>query len=437
MTVEMLFIMIFLLMIIFLAFGMYIHSILLACGIIGILMLDGLSGIVGFLQFDAFKRVASYSLSTIPMYILMAQFIVRAGIVEDLYNFVYNLSRGKSSILGVLTIIAGGMLGAVSGSSNASAAAMAQVSVPQLLKRGYSPGIAGATVAAAGSLSSVIPPSIVLILWGVATETPIGHLFIGTLIPGVIMMIIMSICLLFFLKFSNKKNSGEVSVVEFVKEELSIKKTVISLSLTLFILLAVFVGIYAGIFTPTEAGAVGAFVSFIVALILRKVNIRFMVDSFADTVRITAMMLMIMIGAQIFGRFVSLSLLPRKIIELLSGLIEYPALILIILAVLYFVLFMLIEGAAVIVMTAPILLPLIIEIGVDKLWFGVFVGILCTIGLLTPPVGMSVYSVAGVTGISSDKIFKYALQFAIVLSVVTIVLLIIFPGLVTWLPSRM
>lgn len=438
MSIELIFLIVIVLMFVFLYFGMYIHSVLLLAGIIGISLMEGFGYVTGFLQSDPFLRTASYSLTTIPLFVIMAQFIVRAGIVEDLYNIVYNFSKGKKGLLGTLTVLAGGFLGAVSGSSNASAAAMGQVAVPQLLKRGYSEGIAGATVAAAGSLSSVIPPSIVLILWGVATETPIAKLFIGTIIPGIIIMMIIIITMLFFLKYFNKQDDNTEFVEQpFVKEKIASSRAIISIVLTVLIILIVFAGIYAGIFTPTEAGAVGAFVSFLVAVILRRVNIRFFYESFSETVRITSMIMMIMIGAQIFGRFVSLSLLPRKIIDMLGSLIEYPILVLLIITILYFILFMLIEGAAVIVMTAPIILPLITELGTDKLWFGILVGILCTIGLITPPVGLSVYSVAGVTNISSERIFKYALPYAVIITIIIFTLLIAFPGIATWLPSRM
>lgn len=438
MSIELIFIIVIFLMLTFLYFGMYIHSVLLFAGIIGITLIEGFAYVTGFLQSDPFIRTAGYSLTTIPLFVVMAQFIVRAGIVEDLYSLVYNFSKGRKGLLGTLTVLAGGFLGAVSGSSNASAAAMGQVAVPQLLKRGYNEGIAGATVAAAGSLSSVIPPSIILILWGVATETPIAKLFIGTILPGITIMLIIIITMLFFLKYFNKQE-GKKDIVEqpFVKEEIARLRAIMSIILTILIILIVFAGIYAGVFTPTEAGAVGAFVSFIVALILKKVNLEFFRESFSETVRITVMIMMIMIGAQIFGRFVSLSLLPRKIIDILGTLIEYPVLVLTIIAVLYFILFMFIEGAAVIVMTAPIILPLITEMGTDKLWFGILVGILATIGLITPPVGLSVYSVAGVTNISSDTIFRYALPYAVAITVTIFILLIVFPGLATWLPARM
>lgn len=435
MSVELALVIVFVLLLIFLFIGMYISSGLLLAGIVGLILLQGPGYMTGFLQSDPFIRTASYSLSTIPLFVLMAQFIVKSGVVEDLFNLVYNYSKGKTSVLGTLTVVAGGLMGAVSGSSNASAGAMGQVAVPQLLKRGYSEGLAGATVASAGSLSSVIPPSIILILWGVATETPISQLFIGAVFPGIIIALIIIMIMLFILNKESKNQKIEIS--EYKKEEVPLKRTLVSLISTGTIVLVVFFGIYAGLFTPTEAGAVGAFVSFVLALILGKVNFKFLISSFSETVKLTAMIMMIMIAAQIFGRFVSLSHLPRTIIDALSVLIEFPILIIIILSVIYFVLFMFIEGAAVIIMTAPFVYPLIQEIGTDPLWFGVLVSILCTIGLLTPPLGLSVYSVSGVTGIPIERIFRYSLPFAAIITVIIVAVLVIFPGTATYLPSRM
>lgn len=436
MGAELAFLIVTILIFVFLAAGMFIHSILLAAGMIGILLLESPAYMASFLQSDPFIRVASYSLTTVPMFVLMAQFIVQCGIIEDIYNLVYNISRGRRGILGVLTVIAGGVLGAVSGSATASSAAMAQVATPQLMRRGYQDGIAGATVAAASSLSSVIPPSVILILWGVATDTPIGNLFIGSLIPGIIMMVIICVIMLIHLKLTENKTAQQ-KVAAFQKEPIPASRAIISIILTFLVVFVVFYGIYAGVFTPTEAGAIGALIGFIVALILRKVNWNFLVTAFSETVKITAMILMIMIGAQIFGRFVSVSLLPRKLIDLLGGLMDYPVIIIVILCVIYFILFMFVEGSAVILMTAAIVLPLVKELGLDTIWFGVFVGILCTIGLITPPVGLCVYSVSGATGISSEKIFKHAFPYAIILTILMTALMIIFPEIATWLPSKM
>ncbi|MGO4888376.1 TRAP transporter large permease [Anaerobacillus sp. MEB173] len=440
MTIEVMFMIVFLVFFMLLISGLYIHSVLLGVGVIGIALLEGPTFVSGFLTADPFVKAASYSLTTIPLFILMAQFIVQSGIVQDMYSFIFKISRGKTGVLGGLTVIIGGVLGAVSGSPSASSAALGQVAVPQLTKRGFKEDVAGATVAAAGSLSGIIPPSVILILYGVVTETPIGALFMGAVFPGIIMMFVIILCMVIAnyrtMKKADNHTSQEIAAT-YDREILNIPRIIIAISLTFAIVTIIFGGIYSGFFTPTEAGAVGAFVSLIVAAILKKINVSFFEKSLSETVKITTMVLLIMIGAQIFGRFVSLSLLPRKITELINPIMEYPIIVLILISILYFVLFMFIEGAAVIVMTTPVILPIIATMGIDLLWFGVFVSVICTIGLLTPPVGLSAYAVAGVTSISIERIFKYTMMYALVLAVITLGLLIAFPEIATWLPSVM
>lgn len=430
------------LVILFLLAGLYIHSVLFVTGIIGLIFLEGFDFLPGLLGNEPFTRVAGYTLTTIPLFVLMAQFILQSGIVNDMFYIVHKLSKGKNSVLGILTIMIGGVLGAVSGSGTATAASLGQVAVPELRKHGYSSRLSGAIAAAGGSLSGIIPPSIILILYGVATETPVGDLFIGSIIPGVMVMAVFIMMMLIYYRMEKKRAPEEIGAEETAathegEEKITyIRLTVVSIA-ALMIVLIIFVGIYSGIFTPTEAGAVGSFVAFLAALFLGKVNFEFMKQSVTETLKLTGMVMLIMIGAQIFGRFVSLSLLPRKLISLLDPIMGSPALVLIVISLLLFVMFMFIEGAAVILMSIPVLMPIMTDLQIDLLWFGVFVGVICTIGLITPPVGLSVYAVAGVSGIKSDSIFKVGMLFAAAAMVVVCGLLIAFPEIAAFLPNSM
>ena len=391
----------------------------------------------------------------------MAQFILQSGLVQDIFYMVHKVSKGRNSLLGVLTLFIGGMLGAVSGSGTATAASLGQVAIPELRRHGYSAPLSGAIAAAGGSLSGIIPPSIILILYGVATETPVGKLFIGAFIPGILTMIVFILVMLVIFNLESKKSNAverqkdnailiddekykEKSVVETAvtmeedkREKVSALRLVTVSIIGVVIMGVIFGGIYSGIFTPTEAGAVGSLVGLIAALILGKVNLQFFKSSLTETVKLTGMVMIIMIGAQIFGKFVSLSLLPRKLIVMIEPIMDSPTLVLIAISVVLFIMFMFIEGAAVILMSIPVLLPIIIELQVDILWFGVFVAVICTIGLLTPPVGLSVYAVAGVSGIGSGPIFRIGMIFAVVAMIVVGGLMIAFPQLVTWLPNSM
>lgn len=425
-------------MIILLLAGLYIHSVLLASGIIGLILLEGFGILPGLLGNEPFNRVASYTLTTIPLFVLMAQFILQSGLVQDIFYLVHRVSRGKNSLLGILTVVIGGFLGAVSGSGTATSASLGQVAIPELRKHGYSAPLAGAIAASGGSLSGIIPPSIILILYGVATETPVGSLFIGAFIPGIMIMVVFILTMLVYFRLQKKQvnpiKEEDIPVMPAM-EKVSAFRLIAACVIALLIVLIIFGGIYSGMFTPTEAGAVGAFVGLLAALVLGKVNFNFFKVSLIETVKLTGMVMLIMIGAQIFGRFVSLSLLPRRLIEFIEPIMDSPALVLIVISIVLFVMFMFIEGAAVILMSIPVLLPIILELQVDVLWFGVFVSVICTIGLITPPVGLSVYAVAGVSGIRPEPIYRITLVFAAVAMVVVGGLMIMFPELVTWLPD--
>ena len=415
--------------------GLYIHSVLLAAGLGGLILLEGFDILTGLAGPQPFQRTASYTLTTIPLFVLMAQFILQAGIVKDLFYIVNRASRGRRGVLGSLTLIAGSLLGAVSGSGTATAASLGQVAVPELRKHGFSAPLAGAVAATAGSMSGIIPPSIILILYGVATETSIGALFIGAVIPGAMVVAVFIGIMMFFLR-RTKADVADLQGDIALPESIGLREVVTALLVSIAVVVVVFGGIYAGMVTPTEAGAIGAFAGFVAALVLGKVNFRFMRTSLLETVKVTVMVMLILIGALIFGRFVSLSLIPRRLMDALAPLVETPFLMLIVLAVLFFVMFMFIEGAAVILMSVPVVFPIILAMDVDVLWFGVFVGVICTIGLITPPVGLSVYAVSGATNISADGIFRYALAFAASAAIVVCGLMIAFPELALWLPRR-
>lgn len=433
-------IIVFVLFILFLVYGMHINMVLLATGILGIYLLVDLRSLENLLQQAVYSTVASYVLTTIPLFILMSQFILQADIVKYLYALVFKLTRGRSGALGVFTMFLGGLLGAVSGSGTAMSAALGQIAVPELVQRGYKKEFAASIAATAGSISLIIPPATGIIIYGSIAQTSISELFIGITIPGIISVVILSITVLIMFKFTRKDISTEVNEIneEITSEEtFSIFQYTIAILVSLFIILAIFGGIYLGVFTPTEAGAVGAFVALIAAFVLGKVNVQFWKESINSTLNVTVMVLLVMIGAAVFSKFVTLTRIPNHLIDFLEPIIAYPILIMIILMFIYFILFMFMEGAAVIVMTTPIFLPLAEAAGYSPLEFGILMIIIGTGGMLTPPVGMCVYAVAGVTRYRIEGIFKFAIVFGAIMSVIVIGLLLLFPSLMTWLPSTM
>ena len=428
------------LFLIFLALGQNIASLLLFFGILGVFLLDGWGTIGGFIETGTFYRVASYTLTTIPLYIIMSQFILHSGLIEDIFKIINKYTKGRSGFLGTLTIVIGGLMGAVSGSGAATAATLGQVATPQLTKYGYPPYLAAAIAASGGSLAGLIPPSIILILYGSITQVSIGQLFMGAVFPGIILVVVFIFYSHYLLVKHRKKASNEVKDFQGIQgstEELTLGRTILVIAVGLIVFSVIFVGIYTGIFTPNEAGGIAAAIAFITALIFRKVNWNFIKVTFSETIKTSGMILMIMIGAQIFSKFISLSLIPRKLIDLLEPILDKPILVIFILAVFYFILFMFLETAAAIVMSVPITYPIAMAIHLDPIWFGVFICIISVLGLLTPPVGVSTYMVASVAKLNAGGLFKVTMKYAVVGTVISGILIVIFPELITWLPSKM
>lgn len=410
-----------------LVLGAYIHVALLLSAIIGIAIFAGTDILPGMVSAVPYERVATYSLSTIPMFILMSQFILQSGAVRDIFYVVNRLSGDSKLALSSLTTISGGFLGAVSGSGTASSAAMARVAVPELVRAGYSKPLGGSIIAAAGSLSAVIPPSVVLIIYGAASETPISDLFMAALVPGVLSIAVIVVTVLIVGKFDRTDPAVDIKP-DGDEYEPNVSNILVSVGVLGVVATTIFGGIYFGVVTPTESGALGAFVAFIGALLVRKVNKRFLVQAFSQTVLISGMIMLIMIAAQVFARFVSLSMLPRQLVDLLGPLMDNPTIVLIILFVGLFLMFMVLEGAAVVVMTIPVLMPILIELQVDLVWFGVVMAVLTSLGLITPPLGLNVYAVSVISNVNANKMFVWTSIIAVFVAVVVLGLLLAFPN---------
>ena len=421
----------FVVLVVFLILGVHIHTTLFAVGMLGMLLMGRGAMLPTFLGTQTYPSVAQYSMSTIPMFILSAQFILEAGIIEDLYNAVYNLSRGRKGPLAYITVILGALLGAVCGVGTATASSLGKIAVPHLRQHGYNSGYAGAIAAISGGLSAIIPPSIVIVVYGIIAETSISRMFAGAIIPGIIIVVVYIATIAVINKITGAKEEAH----EFKKIATDKRRTRISLVFGLIIVAIIFVGIYSGFCTPTEAGALAALVSFIAALVLKKVNREFIVRAAVETLRTTTMVMVIIVAAKVLGKYISLSQLARDFIQSLEPLMHMPQLVLFIFVIIYFIGFMLMDGTAVILMTTPFLLPLVEEMGYDSVWFGILVSILLVLGAVTPPVGIDVYAVSGATRISSESIFKYSFIIAGITTVVIGLVMIVFPDVALWLPN--
>lgn len=417
----------------FLLLGQHVATVLFGTGIVGILLWTGSRVLGGVLGQDVFYTVSNYSLSIIPLYLLMAQLLLRGGLVLDLFRVGHKLAGYRRFPLGVATLLIGGLLGAVSGSGAASAASLATLAGPELERVGYSRRFAIGLSAVAGSLSAVIPPSLIVIIYGAITSVPIGALFIGLLGPGLLCLLVYIICLAAFEEL--RPESERVAIAASEGDELERGALPASLFL-LALLTVVFGGIYGGVITVGEAGAIGAFTALVGLLVMRRIGWRDLAEALADSAKISAMLMFIVIGAQIFARFLAFSRLPRDLLELAQPLVDTPEILVAILMLVLFLAGMILESAAVILLIVPIVLPILEAAQIDLLWFGVLASFMIALGLLTPPVGLSAYAAAAALRYPVVEVFRPATKFAFVAAVVVVGATILFPQIVTWLPSH-
>ncbi len=385
--------------------------------------------VVGFLPHAI---VAHYSLSVIPLFIIMGYYAYYAGLTDDLFytarQWVGHLSGG----LAIATVFGCAGFAACTGASTASAAIMGRVAIPEMRKYGYHPRLAAGVVAASGTLASLIPPSVILVIYGIITEQSIGALLIGGFIPGVISAAIYAGMIYARVKISPELGQLQPSV--------SWKAKFFALKGTwgvLVLIVLIIGGIYSGIFTPTEAGGAGAFGAFLMALSMRRLTWDRFKESLLETGRTTIMIFAIIMGVLIFVRFLALSGLPASFAEFVIDLPIPTLLILILILCIYVFLGMFLDAIGMMMLTLPIVFPAVVALGYDPIWFGIIVVKMCEICLITPPVGLNCYIVRSVApDIPLEEIFRGIIPF-MVMDILTVAFFIAFPQIITFLPSRM
>lgn len=419
---------------VFLLLGQNVSTVLLGTGLVGLGLWMGPRVFDGIIGPDIFYTASIYSLSIIPLYLVMAQLLLRGGVIVDLFRVAHRLSGYRRFPLGVATILTGGLLGAVCGSGSASAAALATLAGPELERVGYTRRYAVGLAAVAGSLSAVIPPSLIVIIYGSITMVPIGHLFVGLMGPGILCMAVYIVCL----KFYSDVKPGAVDGVQLDAHEdpAMFRRSMTAFVFVLVLMTVVFGGIYGGIITVAEAGAIGAFTALVGMVAMRRVTLKDIGLSMADSVKVTGMLMMLVIGAQIVARFLAFSRVPRELVSLLEPILDQPMLLISMMMVLFFFAGMILESAAIIVLLVPILMPLLAAAKIDLLWFGVMASFMIALGLLTPPVGLSVYAASSAAKFPVGEVFRPTTVFAAAAGVIVTAAMMIFPQLVTWLPSH-
>ncbi len=421
-----------LLLFLLLAMRMQIGFSMAVVGFIGFAVLNALKPSFSILGMEPFKIGATYSLSVIPLFILMGQFANSSRMGSEIYQTVYRWIGFLPGGLSMATIVACGGFAAISGSSLAAAATMGMVALPEMKRFKYEDALATGCIAAGGTLGILIPPSTVMIIYGILTELPIAPLFIAGIAPGVLLTLLFILAVFIMTKI--KPKLGPPGPTFTLKEKIYSLKDTWSI-LTLFVL--VIGGLYTGWFTPTEAAGVGAFGAFGITIVKKKLTWQNLTESLAQTIRTTAMVFLILIGAHIFGYFLTISQIPDQLSILASeaGLNRY--IVLAILILFYIVLGCFMEGLAIMVLTIPIVFPLILDLGFDPIWFGVIITLVMEMSLITPPVGINVFVISGIAkDVPMYTIFRGVLPFWVAM-LVLIILLIIFPQLALFLPQTM
>lgn len=411
--------------------GMHIGIGMALVGFTGFAYLVGIGPALGLLKTVPYSTFASHSLSVIPLFILMGAFAFAAGLGEDLYRAVYKWLGYMRGGLAMATVGACACFAAISGSSLATAATLGAVTLPEMKRYKYDPALAAGSVAAGGSIGILIPPSVILIIYGIITEQSIGKLFLAGFIPGILEAVFYMITIAILTTIN--PNLGPRGAKTSFRE----KVTAFSTTWEVIVLFLVVIGgIYLGVFTPTEAAGAGAFGAFFFALLRRKLTLQSFKGSLVDTCKTTGMLFFIIMGAMFLGYFLSVTRLPFELASFVAGLPLNRYVILALVLLVFLLLGCVMDSMAIVLLTVPIFFPLIVRLGFDPIWFGILVVRVTEMGLITPPVGLNVYIIQGVSNIPMGTIFRGILPFLLA-DFCEVALLIAIPQITLFLPSMM
>jgi tripartite ATP-independent transporter DctM subunit len=419
------------LMLVLILLRMWIGISMLLVGFVGYWVLRGYEPAAGMVATIGFGQATMYTLTTVPLFIFMGQIIFSADIGRDLYNAAYRWMGHLRGGLVLATVPACAMFGAITGVPTPAAITLGKVALPEMRKYGYTESFSTGPIASAATMAMLIPPSIPMIVYGILTETNISQLFMAGILPGVLLSILFLITISIMVRV--KPEIGPAGPRSTWRVRFS-SLTLVWPVIILFIL--VIGGIYSGAVTPTEAGGLGAFVAIIIALVMRRLTVRKFSEALLEATGLTAMILLLIIGAQIFGRFLAVSGLPELLAETLVGMDLPNWGIFLILIALYVILGMILDVMSAVIITMPVIFPAIIAMGYDPFWFGVIMMLVVQMGVITPPIGMDVFVLSGAIDVPAMTIFRGVAPFVITI-LICILILMIFPQIATVIPLTM
>ena len=419
------------LLFVLLTLGMPVAFSLAVAGSLGLFLIGGLDVLAGVITTAPLSTAGSYELISVPMFILMAEFVILSGVADNLFKAAATWVGRVPGGLGMATAIAGAGFGAISGSSTASAATLSSTTMPAMLKQGYDPRLAGGVVAISGTLAMLIPPSIALVLYGIIADVSISQLLIAGVIPGI--LVTLTIMATVWALVALDPHSAPLGQAYTLGEKFRSLKVVFPM---LLLFMSVTGVIYTGIATPTEASGLGAFGAFLLALRERQVSRATLAKALTHAAHASCMIIMIVVCAKIFGYFFTLTQSTQALVQWVGSLGVSRWIVLVCILFGYIVLGCLMDQIAILILTVPIVLPLIKSLGFDPVWFGVIVVVVAEVGLITPPVGLNVFVVSRYAKRPLREIFAgvwpHVFSHLLLLAV-----LVAFPQIILWLPAQM
>ena len=415
-----------------LLFGVPIAVALAGSGMLGIFIVTGdLNKVIGIVSLAPFSSVADYALTTIPMFILMAYLSASSGLARDLYAAAANWLSHIRGGLAIATVFACGIFGAMSGASVAAASVMSKIAMPEMRRHGYSDELAAGAIGIGATLDILIPPSIAMVIYGIATQTSIGKLLIAGVVPGIIVGILLAVIIYLWVVVS-PQHAPTTYRASSTERWASLARIWPSLLL----IFCVLVLLYTGIATPTEVGALGALLAAVIGAVFGRLTLADAIEALRQTIRTSTMIFLILIGATIFGYYMALSRIPQEVVTVVTAMDLNRWVVMIGIVVAYFVISMFMDEIPLLLLTLQLTFKLITSLGFYPIWFGVISMMMVAMGLVFPPVGLIAFVVSATAGVDLMKVYKGTGVLMLSL-VITTILLMVFPQIALWLPATM
>ncbi len=411
--------------------GMWIGLAMGMVGFLGVFAIRGLEPALNMAGAIPYENISFYTLSVMPMFVLMGLVISHAGIGSDLYYSAHKLIGQFRGGLASATVVACAFLSAISGTAWTGIIVFSKTAMPEMRKFGYDDGLSTATISCSASMDILIPPSIAFVMYGILTEQSIGKLYVAGIIPGIVqalfyMATVYIVCRMF-------PRMGPAGPKTTLKEKIFSLKNAWA-TVTLFVV--IIGGIYMGVFTPTEAGAIGAFGSIVIAAASRQLTVKRLINSFTDTAVMTGMILLMLVGTFMFMHFMALSRLPFAVSDWVVGMHVPRMIVMIAIILMYLVLGGPLPELPLVMLTIPIIYPLVVAMGFDPIWYGVIIVRMLAIGSISPPVGQNIFLISGLSGVPLSTVYRGVVPFLIA-DVFNVALLVAFPGLSLYLVRMM